>query len=63
MTVEQLIKKLKKLDQNSQVLIPNLELFVDGFYYATDVTSVENGFVLIDTDHKKILDQEEEEGD
>lgn len=57
MTVEELIKKLKKLDQNSKVLIPNLELFVDGFYYVTDVTSDENGFVLIDTDHKKILDQ------
>jgi len=55
MTVKQLIKKLSKLPEDTKVLIPNSNLYIDGDYVVTEVVdySCMDGTVLIDTDYKR----------
>ncbi len=55
MKVKQLIKELSKLPENAEVLIPNRDLFYNGYYTVTDVdnSTFPDGRVLIDTDYKE----------
>jgi hypothetical protein len=54
MTVKQLIQKLQKLPEDAIVCIPNNSLYVDGIYRATETDFWdEDGFVVIDSDHKR----------
>lgn len=53
LTVKQLIKKLSKYSEDTEVLIPNSEMYVDGIYHVTNIEEYIDGTVLIDTDYKK----------
>ena len=55
MTVKQLIKKLSKLPEDAKVIIPNADLYVNGYYAATEVDDsfLSEGVVLIDTDYER----------
>ncbi|MCR5312169.1 MAG: hypothetical protein K6E54_00705 [Bacteroidaceae bacterium] len=55
MTVKQLIKKLSKLPEDTEVLIPNRNLYRDGEYVVTEVDdySCMDGTVLLDTDYER----------
>lgn len=53
MTVKQLIKKLSKLPEDTEVLIPNSDLYKNGYYVATEVDDYSfSDKVLIDTDYE-----------
>ena len=58
MTVKQLINKLKRLPEDYKVVIPNDEMYFDGFYHATGVEEYINGTVIIETDYKKRIESE-----
>lgn len=61
MTVKQLIRKLSKLPEDAEVIIPNTADYIDGFYKATkviyEVTELHDTHyeeaVLIDTDYER----------
>lgn len=55
MKVKQLIKELSKLPEDAEVLIPNRDLFYNGYYTVTDAdnSTFPDGRVLIDTDYKE----------
>jgi hypothetical protein len=55
MTVKQLINKLKKYPEDTNVVLYNDESYYDGAYFATDVEEYEEGVVWIATDYKKRL--------
>jgi hypothetical protein len=53
MTVKQLIKKLSKYSEDTEVLIPNSEMYVDGIYHVTHIEEYNDGTILIDTDYTR----------
>lgn len=55
MKVKQLIEELSKLPENAEVLIPNRDDFLNGYYTVTDVdnSTFPDGIVSIDTDYKE----------
>lgn len=55
MTVKQLIKKLSKCPEDAEVLIPNDSVYLDGFYYVTNIKEYDDGTIVIDTDDMKEL--------
>lgn len=56
MTVAQLKKKLDKFPDTAEVIVSNDYMFVEGMYKATSVEEYD-GFVLIDSDHKRRLEE------
>lgn len=59
MTVKQLIRRLKKMPENSTVIFPNTDMVINGAYTVTDVVDWGEGTVLLDTNHKKNYWEEE----
>ena len=53
MTVKTLINKLKKMQQDSKVVIPNTDTFENGAYDVNTVTDYEDGTVVLDSNYKK----------
>lgn len=55
MTVKQLIEKLSQLPEDTEVLIPNRNLYKSGYYEATEVDdyTFQDGEVLIDTNYER----------
>ena len=53
MKVKQLINKLKKMPEDSKVIFLNTDTFINGAYEVTDVADMEDGTVLLDSNHKK----------
>ena len=53
MTVKELIKKLSKCPEDSEVLIPNDSMYLEGHYYVTNIEEYEDGTIVIDTDYEK----------
>lgn len=53
MTVKELIKKLSKCPEDSEVLIPNDSMHLDGHYYVTNIEEYDDGTIVIDTDYEK----------
>ena len=56
MTVAELIEKLRTFPQNAEVIVNNTDVYLNGYYYVTDVDDFDCGTVLIDTDHDELLD-------
>lgn len=54
MEVKQLIKELQKLPRDAEVLIPNRDLFIDGYYAVTEVddSTFLGNAVVIDTNYE-----------
>lgn len=53
MTVKQLIKKLKKMPQDSKVIYVSTHLFVSGTYEVDKVDDYQDGTVVLDSKYKK----------
>lgn len=53
MTVQQLIKKLNKLPQDSVVTFENTDIFNDGIYEVTEVEDMKDGTILLESDYVK----------
>lgn len=53
MKVKHLINKLKKMPEDSKVIFLNTDTFINGAYEVTDVADMEDGTVLLDSNHKK----------
>lgn len=60
MTVKELIKKLSKCPEDSEVLIPNDAMYFDGCYYVTNIEEYDDGTIVIDTDYEKREEDGEE---
>lgn len=58
MTVAQLIEKLKECPSDCEVIFRNDDMWVNGYYFVTDVGLWSDG-VEITTDYSKRLDDEE----
>lgn len=56
MTVEQLIKKLKRMPQDAIITVINDALYVDGEYKATSVETYDCKTVTICTNYEKRID-------
>lgn len=56
MTVTELIERLKSYPQDAEVIVENTDMYINGFYLATEVEDFVNNTVLISTDHDEILD-------
>lgn len=56
MTVTELIEKLRSYPQDSEVVIENTDMYIDGFYIATEVEDFDYHTVLISSDHEELLD-------
>lgn len=56
MTVTELIERLKSYPQDAEVVVENTEMYISGFYIATDVEDFVNNTVLISSDHDERLD-------
>ena len=56
MTVTELIERLKSYPQDAEVIVENTNMYINGFYVATEVEDFVNNTVLISTDHDEILD-------
>lgn len=59
MTVKQLINRLKKMPEDSEVIFVNTSMFIDGAYSVTKVEDMEDGTVLLESNHKKEWWEEE----
>ena len=53
MKVKQLIKRLMDQPMDSKVIFLNTDTFINGAYEVTDVADMEDGTVLLDSNHKK----------
>lgn len=56
MTVSELIERLRNYPQDAEVIIQNTEMYISGFYIATDVEDFVNDTVLISSDYADRLD-------
>lgn len=56
MTVTELIERLRSYPQDANVIVQNTEMYISGFYIATDVEDFDYNTVLISSDHDEILD-------
>lgn len=59
MKVKQLINRLKKMPEDSEVIFVNTSMFIDGAYSVTKVEDMEDGTVLLESNHKKEWWEEE----
>lgn len=59
MKVKQLINRLKKMPEDSEVIFVNTSVFNDGAYSVTKVEDMEDGTVLLESNHKKEWWEEE----
>lgn len=59
MKVKTLINKLKKMPEDSKVIFLNTDTFINGAYEVTEVEDLEDGTVLLDSNHKKNYWREE----
>lgn len=57
MTVKQLIRKLNKMPEDAEIVIPNDSLYIDGHYYITNVLLLENDIpkVVLISDYKTVM--------
>ena len=58
MTVSEMIEKLRTFPQNAEVLMCNDDIYINGYYYVTDIEDFDCGNVLINTDHEERWDDE-----
>lgn len=56
MTVTELIERLRSYSQDAEVVVENADMFINGFYKATEVEDFVGNTVLISSDHDEILD-------
>jgi len=56
MTVTELIERLRSYPQDAEIVIENTEVFIEGFYKATEVEDFDYHTVLISSDHEELLD-------
>lgn len=56
MTVTELIERLKSYPQDAEVVVENTDMYIDGFYIATEVEDFDYNTVLISSNHDEILD-------
>ena len=56
MTVSELIERLRSYPQDAEIVVENTEMFIDGFYIATEVEDFVNDTVLISSNHDERLD-------
>ena len=56
MTVTELIERLRSYPQDAEIVIKNTEVFIEGFYKATEVEDFDYNTVLISSDYSERLD-------
>lgn len=56
MTVAELIERLRSYPQDAEIVVENTDMFINGFYIATDVDDFDCNTVLISSDYDEILD-------
>ena len=56
MTVTELIERLRSYPQDAEVVVENTDMYINGFYIATEVEDFVDNTVLISSDHDEILD-------
>ena len=56
MTVTELIERLRSYPQDAEVIIENTDVYINGYYIATDVEDFDYHTVLISSDHEELLD-------
>lgn len=59
MTVKELIAELKNMPEDGVVIFENSDTFIDGAYDVTYVADMEDGTVLLESDHIKNYWEEE----
>lgn len=59
MTVQQLIKKLKRMPQDATVTMMNDDLFINGTYEVTSVETYDCSEVEICTDYERRIDDDD----
>lgn len=56
MTVTELIERLRSYPQDAEIVVENTDVFINGFYIATEVEDFDYNTVLISSNHDEILD-------
>ena len=56
MTVTELIERLKSYPQDAVIVVENTDMYINGYYVATEVEDFVNNIVLISSNHDEILD-------
>ena len=56
MTVAELIERLRSYPQDAEVIIKNTDMYINGYYIATDIEDFEFHTVLISSDYEELLD-------
>ena len=56
MTVTELIERLRSYPQDAEVVVKNTDVFISGFYIATEVEDFDCNTVLISSNYDEILD-------
>lgn len=56
MTVAELIERLRSYPQDAEVVVENTDMYINGFYIATEVEDFDCNTVLISSDYDEILD-------
>lgn len=56
MTVTELIERLRSYPQDAEIVVENTDIYINGFYIATEVKDFDYNTVLISSNHDEILD-------
>ena len=56
MTVAELIERLRSYPQDAGIVVENTDVYINGFYIATDVEDFDHNTVLISSNHDEMLD-------
>lgn len=56
MTVTELIERLRSYPPDAKIVVENTDMFINGFYMATEVEDFDYKTVLISSNHDEILD-------
>lgn len=56
MTVSELIERLRSYPQDAEIVVENTDMFINGFYKATEVEDFDYNTVLISSDYDERLD-------
>lgn len=56
MTVSELIERLRSYPQDAEVIIKNTDMYINGYYIATEVEDFNYNTVLISSNYDEMLD-------
>ena len=56
MTVAELIERLRSYPQDAEIVVKNTDVYLNGFYIATEVEDFDHNTVLISSNHDEMLD-------